>query len=205
MVRSRVFVALSVGVLTGAVVLGGCSSDDDAPAGGSPAPTQAPSPTPAATDVPSPTDSPSPTTDAQAAGPLPTAQSAVDAALAIVAGGAAIEGGQTDEAGRQVWYVLVRDPAGAGTELYLARDNGDLVQQRPEPVPAVAQGDLPALTAQQGLEAALGAVPGDVIEFDLGTEQGRTVWAVLVRGDNGRFEVYVDADTGEIIKQERDD
>lgn len=199
MVRSRVMVAIGVGALTGAVVLTGCSSADDEPASDSP------TPTPTATETASPTDGPSPTTDAEAVAPLPTAQSAVEAALAVVAGGAVVEGGQTDEAGREVWYVLVRDPAGAGTELYLARDNGDLVQQRAEPLPDVAQGDLPALTALQGLEAALGAVAGDVVEFDQGTEDGRTVWAVLVSGHDGRFEVYVDASTGDIVKQERDD
>lgn len=45
----------------------------------------------------------------------------------------------------------------------------------------------------------------EVEEFDLGTENGATVWAVVVRDADGTTEVYVDAATGDIVKEERED
>ncbi len=45
----------------------------------------------------------------------------------------------------------------------------------------------------------------EIIELDLDTERGTVVWELLVRADaGGRFEIYVDATTGEVLKVERD-
>jgi uncharacterized membrane protein YkoI len=91
----------------------------------------------------------------------------------------------------------------AGTEVYIDMMSGEVVSERSEALPAEAQGQMPALTAQDGLDAALAAAPDTtVVEFDLGTEDGATVWTVVVNGASGETEVYVDAATGGIVKQE---
>lgn len=199
MTRSRLTVVCA-GLLVGAVALAGCASDDDTADD-----TAAPTATEAVSPTSSPEASPAATPETTVVASL-DAIGAVTTALNLVPGGAALEGGQTDEQSREVWYVLVRDADGAGTELYLDRETGELVAQEPEDVPDIAQGELPALTALDGLQAALGAVPGtEVEEFDLDTENGATVWAVLVAGADGATEVYVDANTGAIVKQERAD
>jgi uncharacterized membrane protein YkoI len=134
-----------------------------------------------------------------------TAESAIYAALAKVPGGAAVEGGRTDEGGQQVWYIVVRDKDGVGTELYLSCATGELVRQRPASVSRLASGKLPKLTAQQGVTAALAEAPGSqALEFDLETERGNTAWYVQVRDARGLMEVYVNADTEAIISTERD-
>jgi GDSL-like Lipase/Acylhydrolase family/Peptidase propeptide and YPEB domain len=49
--------------------------------------------------------------------------------------------------------------------------------------------------------SALEAVPGgSVIEAELGSDEGRLIWEILVRSMGGRSEVYVDATSGELLK-----
>jgi len=43
-----------------------------------------------------------------------------------------------------------------------------------------------------------------VIKIDLDREKGRVIWEAVVESSKGRFEIYVDATTGEILKMERD-
>ncbi|CAL8978559.1 hypothetical protein PROP_02512 [Propionicimonas sp. T2.31MG-18] len=134
-----------------------------------------------------------------------TAKTAIDAALAKVPGGAAVEGGRTDEGAQQVWYIVVRDKDGVGTELYLSSATGELVRQRPASLSRLASGELPTLTARQGLTAAMAEVPGSqALEFDLETEHGIIAWYVVVGDARGLTEVYVNADTEAIISTERD-
>lgn len=69
----------------------------------------------------------------------------------------------------------------------------------------VAQAPAPAITIQQAITKATAAVPGGrVIKIDLDREKGRVIWEALVESSKGRFEIYVDATTGEILKKERD-
>lgn len=60
------------------------------------------------------------------------------------------------------------------------------------------------LTVQRVEQIALGAVAGGVVvEIGQGNEQGRSVWEVLVReSGGGGVELYIDAASGEILKQE---
>lgn len=135
-----------------------------------------------------------------------TAQTAIEAALVAVPGGTAVAGGRTDEGGQQVWYVEVRDAEGNGTEVYLATATGEVVRQRPVSLSAVASGQTPRLTAQEGITAATEAVGSSrVVEFDLETEKGVTAWYVLLEDSTGLVEVYVNADNGALISQQRDD
>ncbi|QPN60207.1 PepSY domain-containing protein [Synechococcus sp. CBW1002] len=76
----------------------------------------------------------------------------------------------------------------------------------PDPARVVAQAPAPAITMQQAINTATEAVPGGrVIEIDLDREKGRVIWEALVESSTGRFEIYVDATTGQIVKKERDD
>lgn len=190
-------VLLIAGLLATSGALAGCSSDSEPTAPVTVTVTATPEATESASEAPA--------TDATASLPL-TADTAIDAALVQVPGGAVVAGGRTDEAGQQVWYIEVLASDGAGTELYLNTATGDLVRERPTSLSAVASGMPPKLSAQEGLAAAVEAAPGsEVVEFDLETEKGATAWYVLVRDSSGLIEVYVNADTGAIISQERDD
>ena len=197
--NSTARVLLIGGLLAASAALAGCSSDSE--------PTAPVTVTVTATPQASAEGSATPSdaaTDTATGLPL-TADTAIDAALAQVPGGAAVAGGRTDEAGQQVWYVEVRASDDSGTELYFNTATGELVRQRPASLSAVASGTPPTLSAQEGLAAAVEAVPGSaVVEFDLETEKGATAWYVLVRDSSGLMEVYVNADTGAIISQERD-
>lgn len=191
--KSAAIVISSLAALT----LVGCSSDSAAPAETvtvTATPTDAMSPTEATTE--SPTN--------QATGTELTAVQAIDAAVQLVPGDA-IEGGRTGQAGRPVWYVTVRENQTTATEVYIDRVTGDLVQQKAEDLPPVAQGKLPSLTARQGIKKALEVSPGGaVVEFELENFRQTPAWYVFSRGgSNGQREVYVDANTGAILKQGR--
>lgn len=204
-------IALATGVAMTAALVAGCTADEgpsvsDLPPAASPTTEVSP-------EASTPIASPSPDGDTSPAitnGPatLPLdALGAITAAEQAIPGGSVIEADRDDEDGRQVWSVLMRDTSGAGMELYIDQESGDVIREAQEGLPGEARGDLPTLTARQGIEAALGAVAGSgsVVAFDLGTEDGRVVWAVLVSAGGGQTEVYVDANTGEIVKQEADE
>jgi uncharacterized membrane protein YkoI len=58
---------------------------------------------------------------------------------------------------------------------------------------------LPQLAAK----LALAKVPGTIVESELEKENGRLVWEVDIKTDDGkRFEVEIDALTGEVIESE---
>jgi uncharacterized membrane protein YkoI len=53
---------------------------------------------------------------------------------------------------------------------------------------------------------ALARIPGRVLEAELERKRGRWVYELKILDDQGRlFEVYLDASTGAILKQEGDD
>jgi len=135
-----------------------------------------------------------------------TAAQAAEVALKTVPGGTVLEIDPGFEGGHAVWEVLVRKPDNTGVELYIQASTGTVLKQKPALVPAEAKGSSTTVTIQQASETAVAAVPGGrLIEIDLGTFSGRTVWEALVAGANGRTEIYIDASTGKIIKQERAD
>lgn len=152
----------------------------------------------------SPAQVPSEPDDDDHAGPAfgITAQQAGELALDLVSGGAVVEIEPSREAGRNTWEVIVRQPDAAGIEIYIDAETGDVIKQEPEEVPSEAAASPPTFTAAQAMDAALAAVPGMVSEVELGTERGRVVWEIIITGDSGRIEVYVDATSGEIVKQE---
>ncbi len=93
---------------------------------------------------------------------------------------------------------------GTGVELYVDAETGEITRERDTQLRGV-QATAPKVTATEAIGIALGNTPGGIIELDLDTERGAVVWEVLVRADaGGRFEIYVDATTGAVVKVERD-
>lgn len=133
-----------------------------------------------------------------------TAEEAAEVALRAVPEGTVLEIGPGSEERQAVWEVLVRKPDGSAVEAYVLSSTGEILKQEPTTVPAEISGITPAVTMQQASATALAAVPGGrLVEIDLDTEYGRTVWEALVAGSDGHIEIYIDATTGNIVKQER--
>lgn len=59
-------------------------------------------------------------------------------------------------------------------------------------------------SAENARRAALEAVPGEIVKEEFEREHGRSIWEFYIRkSDGSTFEVYVDADTGKVVKIER--
>lgn len=112
-----------------------------------------------------------------------------------------------DPEGGDVWSVQVRTTAGEGTEVYVNATTGEVQRERPEALPSEARDGMPAITAVEAIDIALGAAEAGaaVGELDLGTERGTVVWEIKVREGSGGTEFYIDASTGAIVKQEAAD
>ena len=67
-------------------------------------------------------------------------------------------------------------------------------------------GNSAGITAARAAAIALQRIPGGtVVDIDPGTEGGQAVWEVLVRRpDNSGIEIYLNATTGAILRQERE-
>ncbi len=67
-------------------------------------------------------------------------------------------------------------------------------------------GNSAGITAARAAAIALQRVPGGtVVDIDPGLEGGRAVWEVLVRRpDNTGSEIYLNATTGAVLRQERE-
>ncbi len=202
MMRRHSTARASIAVIATVFLLAGCSGNDGEPTGIAPEATeQVTEPAPAA-----PGDDSGESTDDEAAasGPLDAVQAA-RRAVELVSGGAVVELEQGREGGVEVWDIDVLQSDGSGTTLYLDRQTGETIRQRPVQL-SPPQTNAPAIPAHEAIGAALGAVPGEIVELDLDTDRGRVVWEALIAADaGGHWEVYVDAATGEVLKQERDD
>lgn len=77
--------------------------------------------------------------------------------------------------------------------------------EAPTEAPATeAPTEATSLDAQAAADAALAAVPGSaVVEIDRGSWRERPTWEVVVRNSNGGgTELYIDAVTADVVKQE---
>jgi len=62
------------------------------------------------------------------------------------------------------------------------------------------------VTAQQAIEIALTAIPGEVTEVEREREDGMTVFEVeILTAEGARYEIDINAETGEILKTELED
>ena len=63
-----------------------------------------------------------------------------------------------------------------------------------------------AFTKQQAIEMALTEYPGEVIKAYMEKKRGKDVWEVKIKAEDGKkWELYYDAETGELVKSEYDD
>lgn len=186
--------AASVLLVTSACGSEGADSGETAPTTSATSATPAPASTPA--ESPAATDAPAPGEPSHA----DPAARAAQGALAAVAGDVI----SIDRERGSTWSVLVRGTNGSGTEVYVDATNGTVSRKRSEQLPAVARSAAPTFTAVEAIDVALKAQPsGAVHELDLDRDRGRVVWEIEVRGGGGNTEFYIDASTGEIVKQER--
>ena len=59
---------------------------------------------------------------------------------------------------------------------------------------------------QQAIEMALAEHPGEVIKAYMEKKRGKDVWEVKIKAEDGKqWELYYDAETGELVKSEYDD
>lgn len=58
----------------------------------------------------------------------------------------------------------------------------------------------------EAVEIAMDAIPGNIYEAEFEFEDDQAVWEIeLVSLTNEHFEIEIDAETGEILSQEKDD
>ncbi|MFV0432604.1 MAG: PepSY domain-containing protein [Leucobacter sp.] len=129
------------------------------------------------------------------------AAAAVDAALQAVPGDV-VELGLERERTSIVWEVGVLGADGSGTEVLIDSKSGEVVKQERLRLDS-AQRTAPAVTAADAIGIALDTADGRVKAMDLDTERGAVVWEVEVIGTGGGTEIYIDATSGDVVKQER--
>ncbi len=188
----------------GVLSLAACGADDTATPIQTVTVTASPSPTAIAS---SPTATASPT--ATTAAPSPSGEIRIQRAVRTaqrVGGGRAVEGGRDRAQGQPVWYVTVRLADGTGSEVYINRSTGDLVGQSPENLNAVQRAAAPGLNATRAIRRAENiSQGGTAIEFELERFRGTTAWYVVTKGGaTGNLEFYLDANSGAVLRQERD-
>ena len=136
-------------------------------------------------------------------GPIDALQ-AIDFAIANTPGEAVgIEA--TTEHDIAVWEIVVLQADGTAVEYLVSIATGEILEIKPS---NVAVASAPVVTLVEAIEIATSAVPDSVIvEARLDTESGQVVWDVRVRqlGAGVEVELFIDTETGEIIRQEVDD
>ena len=65
--------------------------------------------------------------------------------------------------------------------------------------------EINQINEAEAIQIALGYVPGEVIKFELDTEQGILVYEITIRTYDGMYyEIKIDANTGALIEIERE-
>ena len=104
-----------------------------------------------------------------------------------------------------VWEIVVLQADGTAVEYLVSMGTGEFLEIKPT---TVAAASAPVVTLVEAIEIATSAVPDSVIvEARLDTESGQVVWDVRVRqlGSGVEVELFIDTETGEIVRQEVDD
>lgn len=195
--------AMSAAALSLLLTVAACGSSDPDPDPDPTSPTQPVSTAPGASGpTESPEPSPAPSEPQPAAG--------VDALAAIEIAERAVPGDVVElhrdrENGVPVWEVDVRRADGSGVELYIDRANGEVLRERSTDLSAY-QRQATTVSAAESARIALDSVGGEVVELELDRDDGRLLWAVTVRADDGvEWEFEIDANSGDILDRDRDD
>lgn len=182
--------------LTLTFALGACSTGGDQPA-------QTTEPAPAASQPAAATSSPSPGTGSGTADTI-SARDAVGIATDHTPGDV-VEVDADDHRGAAVWEVTVRAADGSGTELYIDRASGDVIEEKSTNI-SDDQRESPSLSVTDAIDAVLAAEPGTLTHIDLDRENGTAVWEADVRTESGsEAEITIDATSGDVLKHEIDD
>ena len=113
-----------------------------------------------------------------------------------------IEAETTD--GRPVWEVVVRGDADDGFEVIIDRVTGEVIATNPHPLSEDKRAEA-GITAAEAIQIGFAAVPGELDELELDTENSVLVWELDIYSDEGgRYELKIDATTGDIVQQKRD-
>ncbi|HEU5485936.1 MAG TPA: PepSY domain-containing protein [Microlunatus sp.] len=197
--------ALLVIGLPGLTLLAACGADEVPPG---PEPTSisiAPSGAPPG-DAPSAT-TPSGSRSTRDPGASPSvgrvdALGAVAAAEAAVADSSAV-GLSRDDDDSGVWEVTLR--AGEnGRSLRIGQDAAVLGNSS-EQLDTDQRGEQPTVTIQRAIQTAQQRVVGGVVtDAELTSETGRRVWDVSVEAAGGDRELWIDAASGEVLREEAD-
>lgn len=139
-----------------------------------------------------------------------TAQEAGVVALDAQADGRVVEIELEYSGGKAVWEVKVVSAEGS-TEVLVDVSTGQVVGEkdrstRPDSE-ALARLDSAKLDFAQAIGLILAEAPGEEItEISLDTDRGTVTWeAELVTAGNQKREIYIDAVTGDVLKNEIDD
>lgn len=131
---------------------------------------------------------------------------AEDAALGEVSG-KVMESSLDDEFGRAVYKVEVLDRDGRLHELYVDAANGEILRRETEDQEDSAEArsvsERVAIDRNAAEDAALNEVSGDILGTSLEDEDGRAIYEVeILGGDGDLHELYVDAESGQLIGHE---
>lgn len=132
------------------------------------------------------------------------ATGAVAAAEAAVPDSTAVEVSQDDDSAPAEWEVTVR-VGDRGRELRIA-GNGTVVGNEGASLSSAQRGALPKITATAAIRTAEKRVDGGVVtDAELSQENGQRVWDVSVdAGRDTEWELWIDAESGKVLRAERD-
>lgn len=100
--------------------------------------------------------------------------------------------------------VTVLRTDGTGAEVRVNLRTGEADRVRDEDLDTEEQ-TAPAVSATDAMTIALEEAGGSIDDMELDTEDGIRVWEVKVISDgNEEFEIRIDADSGEVLRTERD-
>lgn len=202
--------ALSIGVVALAaisLILGGCSSDDDAKKDEqtadslleSDADALAPDGSTGSADSTPAMDDTTASNDTQA-GAVSWSR-AIDIALTETAGAAVVELERDTSGGVEVWELDLLTADDDGVEIKIAVDDGRIIGQGTTRIGS-DQRPAPAVTAVDAITRALDEQAGEVREAELDIEDGVRVWEIKIRpADGPDVKCYVDATTGELSQR----
>jgi uncharacterized membrane protein YkoI len=146
-----------------------------------------------------------PVPDQNSATKLPL-EDVVERALATYPG-RLLEAEREQENGRQVYQLEIIDEDGRTLELDYDVFTGELMQAQEEHDTVYDMRRAGRILPLSDILArAQRARSGELLEADLDDEHGRYIYELEMAGDDGLHrELYFDAETGELLKIERDD
>lgn len=143
-------------------------------------------------------------TDEAASPNLPLdALGAVDAALAHQAGVVVVELDLEED--DSLWEATVLADGGDGIGFYIDVTTGEVIRESRTALSSW-QRTAPAITASEAIGIALQEKPGTLTDLDLDRDDGRVAWEAVIEADDAHeWDLYIDPQTGEILRVERDD